>query len=217
MRPAPKPRAILADDHELVLDGLRRILEPECDIVFVTCDGRRLITAARELDPDLVILDVSMPALNGLEAARQLRNNGSRARLIFVTMHSDADYLRDALAAGASGYVLKMSASKQLVAAVREVAAGRTYIAPQLREMVVPAFNDPEGAKKALQRPLTPRQREVLQLIAEGRSAKEIAATLDISPKTVEFHKTSIFESLGLRTTAELTRYALAHRIIGPI
>src|SRR5688572_11187765 len=159
MRPAHKPRAILADDHELVLDGLRRILEPECDIVFVACDGRALITAAVELDPDLVILDVSMPALNGLEAARFLRNNGSRARVIFVTMHSDADYLRDALAAGASGYVLKMSASKQLVAAVREVAAGRTYIAPQLRDMVVPSFNDAEGARKAVQGPLTPRQR----------------------------------------------------------
>jgi DNA-binding NarL/FixJ family response regulator len=132
-------------------------------------------------------------------------------------MHSDAAYLRDALAAGASGYVLKMSASEQLVAAVREVTAGRTYIAPQLRDRVVPSFNDPEGARKAVQGPLTPRQREVLQLIAEGRSAKEIAATLDISPKTVEFHKSSIFESLGLRTTAELTRYALAHRIIGPV
>jgi DNA-binding NarL/FixJ family response regulator len=182
-----RPRVLLADDHVLVIDGLRRILEPECEVVGAVEDGRSLLRAAERLKPDIVLLDISMPLLNGVEAARRLRKIVPAAKLIFVTMHADATYVTGAFRAGASGYVLKRCASMELVSAIQEVLKGRTYITPLIR-------------------------RDVL---GDAHAGKEIAAILNISRKTVAFHKSNLMRRLGLRSTAELTKYALEHGISG--
>ena len=210
-----RPRVVIADDHVLVIDGLRRILEPECEIVGAVEDGRSLLEVAAEVRPDIVLLDISIPLLNGVEAARRLRTIVPAAKLIFVTMHGDATYVERAFHAGASGYVLKRCASAELVSAIHEVLKGRTYITPLIRRDIVnelPGFplwaGDSSGE-------LTGRQREVIQLVAEGHPAKEIAAILNISFKTVAFHKANVMRRLGIHSTAELTKYAMDHGIIG--
>jgi DNA-binding NarL/FixJ family response regulator len=210
-----KPRLLLADDHTLLLDGLRMMLEPEFELAGVVEDGQALLTTAAQLKPDLILLDIAMPALNGIDAARQLRKIVPSSKLIFLTMHADPDYITEALLTGASGYLLKRSAASELMTAIREVLAGRSYVSPMLgsgrMEMV-------KAASRAGQSPsdrLTPRQREVLQLVAEGRSRKEIAALLGISVKTVEFHKAALSRLFQLRTTADFTKYAIEHGIIG--
>lgn len=206
-----KTRILLADDHGLMLEGLQRILEPEYEVVAAVTDGRALLEAAPRLDPDIILIDITMPLMNGMEAASRISKELPRARIIIVSMHSDPDYVRAAFEAGAAGYVLKRSAGEELRVAIREVLAGQRYISPGL---LTTASGAPMNLS-AIRSELTPRQREVLQLIAEGRIAKEIAAVLNISVKTVEFHKTSISQALGLRTTAELTRYALERGLIG--
>jgi DNA-binding NarL/FixJ family response regulator len=210
-----KPRLLLADDHTLLLDGLRMMLEPEFELVGVVEDGQALLTAAAHLKPDLILLDIAMPALNGIDAARQLRKIVPLSKLIFLTMHADSDYITEAFRTGASGYLLKRSAASELMTAIREVLNGRSYISPILG-------SDRQELMKAVSRPghsfserLTPRQREVLQLVAEGRSRKEIAATLRISVKTVEFHKAALSRGFQLRTTADFTKCAIQHGIIG--
>jgi len=208
-----KPRLLLADDHTLLLDGLRMMLEPEFDLVGVEEDGQAMLKSAEGLKPDLVLLDIAMPALNGIDAARQLKKNLPATKVIFLTMHSDPDYVTEAFRAGASGYLLKRSAASELMTAIREVLAGGSYISPFLgddRQDFVAASNR-EGPFSDR---LTPRQREVLQLVAEGRTRKEIAATLRISVKTVEFHKASLSRGFRLRTTADFTRYAIEHGLI---
>lgn len=208
-----RPRVLLADDHMLVIDGLRRILEPECEVVGAVEDGRSLLKAAEQLKPDIVLLDISMPLLNGVEAARRLRKTVPAAKLIFVTMHADATYVTGAFRAGASGYVLKRCASMELVSAIREVLKGRTYITPLIRkDFSGTAPGSPVGEVSG---ELTERQREVVQLVAEGHAVKEIAAILKISRKTVAFHKSNVMRRLGLHSTAELTKYALEHGIAG--
>lgn len=211
-----KPRVLLADDHTLVLEGFKKMLEEECEIVGAVEDGRSLLEAAERLQPDIITLDISMPLLNGIDAALQLRKIAPHAKLIVVTMHADQAYVRKAFQVGASGYLLKRSAGSELNQAVRAVISGNYYVTSLIaKELVHTAIA--EGHKPVIKREaLTPRQREVLQLVAEGQTVKEIAATLDISPKTVEFHKTQIMEQLDLHTTAELTRYALAHGLIAP-
>jgi len=199
-----KPRLVLADDHQLLVDGLRKILEPEFEIVETVRDGRAAVEAFERLRPDLLLLDIGLPLLNGIEAARQIKQIAPDARLLFVTMHPDRIYVDEALSAGGSGYVLKQSAGRNLVEAIREVLAGRVYVCPWIVSGAEPAR--PIGR-------LTPRQREVLQLVAEGKSMKAIAGILGISVRTVEFHKNGIMEQLGFRSTAELTRYALDHGI----
>jgi DNA-binding NarL/FixJ family response regulator len=207
-----RPRLLIADDHTLVVEGFRRLLEHDFDIVGEVEDGRALLTAAERLKPDVILLDIAMPLLNGIDAARQLKRSLPAARLLFITLHSDPDYVREAFRAGARGYILKRSAASELITAIHEVMKDRFYITPLVtREALGPLLDT--GVKEKSR--LTPRQREVLQLVSEGRSAKEIGAILHISKKTVEFHKSAIMEELSLHTTAELTRYALEHGLLG--
>jgi DNA-binding NarL/FixJ family response regulator len=200
---------LLADDHFVVAEGLRSLLEPHFDVVGIVPDGRELITAAKRLDPDVVVLDISMPSLNGIEAARQMRAEGSRAKVVFLTMHREVTYAARSMEAGAAGFVLKHSAASELVTAIQEALKGGTYITPHIAGDLLDSIRRgiPAGAK-ALDE-LTPRQREVLQLVAEGRSAKEIAAVLHISRRTAEFHKARLMETLGVQSTAELIQYAI--------
>lgn len=206
-------RLLLADDHTLMLEGLRRLLEPEFNVIGTCSDGRALLQAAEQHQPDAILLDISMPLLNGLDAAAQLRKIAPAARLIFVTMHADPEFVRDALRVGAFGYVIKRCAALELVQAVREVLQGRVYVTPSVQPAVSEFFRDPTGKPQPPTGAagLTLRQREVLQLVAEGHPDKEIASLLHVSEKTVEFHKASIRRQLSLRSTAEMTRYALKH------
>jgi DNA-binding NarL/FixJ family response regulator len=206
-----RPTVVAADDHRIVAEGLRSLLEPDFELVAVVEDGAALIEAHDRLHPDVVVADVTMPRLNGIQAMRRLREQGSSAKFVFLTMHPDVDYAVEALDAGASGYVLKHSAPEELVSAVREALAGRTYITPRIAGGVLEAMRRGEGSPTAK---LTSRQSEVLQLIAEGRSAKEIAATLDLSPRTVESHKYSIMEVLGVKTSAEPVREAVKRGLV---
>ena len=205
-------RLIMADDHALVLAGFRKLLETECDIVSVAEDGRALVAAAEEFHPDVILMDISMPLLNGIDAARKIRRASPRSKIIFVTMHADPDYVREALSAGASGYLLKRSAASELLPAIHAVFKGETYITPVLNKDLLGLLAASDQQPKAS--PLTPRQREVLQLTAEGRAMKEIAFILNVSPKTVEYHKNCICLKLGTRTTAGLTKYAIDNGII---
>ena len=203
------PRVLLADDHRMMSEGLRSLLQPHFDVVGIVSDGRELIAAAKQLDPDIVVLDISMPSLNGIDAAHQLRSADSRAKVVILTMHREVTYAARALEAGASGYVLKHSAAAELVTAIQEALKGGTYITPQIAADLVDAFRRGVHAGAAAPGELTPRQREVLQLAAEGRSAKEIAAVLHISRRTAEFHKARLMETLGVQNTAELVQYAI--------
>lgn len=211
-----RPRLLLADDHTLMMEGLKKLLESDFELVGAVENGRALVVAAQQLRPDVILLDISMPLLNGIEAAHQLNKTLPNAKLVFVTMHADPAYVEEGFRAGASGYVLKRSAASELIRAIWHVLKGRRYVTPLL------AKEAPEGPSVSASGPpqfgrgLTSRQRELLQLIAEGRSAKEIATILNVSPKTVEFHKSNVMRKLGLRTTAELTRYAIRHGIVEP-
>lgn len=209
-----KPRILLADDHALVLEGFRRILEGPYELVGTTADGRALVEAAKRLQPDVVILDVSMPLLNGIDATAQVRKLCPRARIIVVTMHADTDYVRSAFEAGASAYVLKRSAVDELEQAIRAVLAGHSYITPLITRELLDVFLATASDRSGGGHALTLRQREVLQLLAEGRTAKEIASALNISSRTVEFHKGQIMTQLNLQTTADLIKYALTHGIV---
>jgi DNA-binding NarL/FixJ family response regulator len=205
---------LLADDHRLVAEGLKSLLASDFDLVDVVEDGRALVEAVRTLKPDVVVADVAMPQLNGIEALVQLRQEGDRVPVVFLTMHRDVAYARRALDAGASGFVLKHSAPAELVTAIRAALDGKTYLTPQLAGEVLEAMKEgPERAADPVAS-LTPRQRQVLQLLAEGRSAKEIAARLSISARTVEFHKYQVMETLGLHTNAELTHFAIKHGLV---
>jgi len=205
------PRVLLADDHTLVLEGFRRIVEQRCEVVGAVEDGRALLEAAVRLRPDLILLDISMPLLNGVDAGRQIKKLLPDVKLIFVTMHADPAYVSEAFKAGASAYLLKRSAARELDRAIEAVLKGQYFVTSLLTREIVTGLSSEEGGMFSQRQDLTPRQREVLQLIAEGRTIKEIAALLNISPKTVEFHKAQIIFHLNLRTTAELTKYALAH------
>jgi len=209
-----RPRVLLADDHLLVAEALKSLLAAEYELVGVVEDGRALIEAARTLRPDVIVADVTMPQLNGIDALIQLRQGGDRVPVVFLTMHRDVTFARRALEAGAAGFVLKHSAAVELTAALRAALAGQTYLTPQLAAEVLAAMkggpqrtNDPIGS-------ITPRQREVLQLLAEGRSAKEIGTSLAISARTVEFHKYQMMETLGLHTNAELIHFAIKHGLV---
>ncbi|MDF0650258.1 MAG: response regulator transcription factor [Nitrospira sp.] len=206
-----KPRVLLADDHTLVLEGFKRLLEEHCQVVGSAEDGRSLLDAAKRLRPDIVVLDISMPQLNGLDAARRLRKIVPHARLIFVTVHADPDYVNQAFKAGASAYLLKRSAGSELSLAIEAVRNGNYYVTSLIaKDLVQSAIGETEPNIGRQDR-LPVRQREILQLVAEGLTLKEIASTLGLSPKTVEYHKSKLMEQLGLHTTAELTKYALAH------
>ena len=214
----PRPRVLLCEDHTLVREGLRQLLADTLDVVGAVEDGRALLQAAEQLQPDVVLLDITLPQLNGFDAARQLARVSPACKVVFVTIHADPAYVREAFRAGATGYVVKTAACVDLLAAVTAVLKGQRYLSPQLAPLHADLLSaDPAAAQPGkLSDTLTSRQREVLQLVAEGRTAREIAGVLNISRKTVEFHKSSIMRLLGLRTTAELTRYALERGIVGP-
>jgi DNA-binding NarL/FixJ family response regulator len=209
-----KPRIVIADDHQILAEGLRSLLEPEFEVVAVVADGRALITAARKHRPDVIVADVTMPSLNGIDAAVQLRDSGLEAKVVFLTMHRDVAYARRAMKAGAAGFVLKHSAATELVTAVREALQGRTYVTPMIAGELLQSYQQGDAGSAEWPQRLTLRQREVLQLFAEGRSAKEVAAVLKLSVRTAEAHKAHILEALGLRTTAELVQYAIRNGII---
>ncbi len=209
-----KARVLLVDDHRIVTEGLRALLEPEFQIVGTVDDGRAAVEASGDLKPDVVVLDISMPSLNGLEAARQIRKLSPKVKIVFLTMHNDITYVRKAFEAGASAYVTKHSASLDLRLAIQEALSGRTYITPAVvKEGNHVLLRRSRMSKNASNR-LTPRQREVLQLLAEGRSAKEAASILHLSPRTVEFHKYRLMQQLGFETTAQLLQFAIKHKII---
>jgi len=208
-----RPRVLLADDHKIVTEGLRSLLDPEFELVGIVEDGRALVAAAKKLNPDVIVADISMPLLNGIEAVRQLKKAGMRAKVIFLTMHPDVAYATRAFEAGASGFILKHSASSELLAAIREALRGRTYITPMIAKDLMQAYKGGSQRRQKAAPHLTPRQREVLQLVAEGHSAKEIASVLSVSARTVEFHKYRMMEELNLRSVAELIQYAIKEGI----
>jgi DNA-binding NarL/FixJ family response regulator len=210
-----QPRVLLADDHRLFLEGLRSLLEADFEIVGMVEDGRSLVQAAKKLRPDVIVADVSMPSLNGIDAARQIVRDDPSIRVILLTMHPDVAYASRGFEAGASGYVLKHSASTELVTAINEALKGKTYVTPLVAGDLLRSYRD-DGIARAedITTNLTGREREVLQLLAEGHSAKEVAATLEISPRTVEFHKYRMMKKLNIKTSAELVQFAIKHGII---
>jgi DNA-binding NarL/FixJ family response regulator len=209
-----KARVLLADDHRILAEGLRSLLEPEFELVDIVEDGRALVARAKELCPDVIVVDITMPLLNGMEAVQQLKKADMPAKVVFLTMHQDVTYAAKAFEIGASGFVLKHSAPSELVTAIREALAGRIYVTPLIAGELMQAYRDGALKQQDPATDLTPRQREALQLFAEGRSAKEVATILRISPRTAEFHKASIMKLLGMRTTAELAQYAVRHGMI---
>jgi len=208
-----RPRILLGDDHVLVVEGFRRILQAAFDVAGTAADGPTLVNEALRLKPDVILIDISLPLMNGIEAARQIKKEMPAARLIFLTMHSDLTYLRDALALGASGYLLKSAAGKELVNAVREVLAGRNYVTPEITK-AIPDLRLRQALQRGQVPGLTPRQQQVLKLVASGRSNTEIAAALGVSVRTVRFHRAEITQKLGISGTTALTKYAMTHGMV---
>jgi DNA-binding NarL/FixJ family response regulator len=209
-----RTKILIADDHSMVIDGLRSLLEPEYEVVGAVNDGRAVLPEVQKLKPDVVVIDISMPLLNGLDCTRQLREAGCTAKILILTMHPDATLAQEALAAGATGYLLKSSPGSELKGALREVLQGRTYLSPAVTRDVLEVTGRMTSIHENVWAHLTPRQREVLQLFAEGKSHKEIAVILNIAVKTAEYHKYAILNTLGLKTNAELVQYAIRHGII---
>jgi len=207
-------RVLLADDHRMFSEGIARLLESQFEIVGIVENGRDLIAGAKRLQPDVILVDISMASLNGIEAARRIQKIPNPPKIVFLTMHEDATYVAAAFQAGGSGYVLKRSAPPEIITAVREAMRGRTYVSSLvdrgLVEILMKRIAHPEKVRPEL----TSRQREILQLLAEGKSAKEISGILNISARTVEFHKYRIMATTGVRTIADLTRYAITHGIV---
>jgi DNA-binding NarL/FixJ family response regulator len=204
-----RPRILLADDHTILLEAFKALLEPEYDVVGTVTDGRALLTEFSRLNPDVVLIDISMPLLNGLDAGRQLKAQQRSVRLIYLTMNPDPDLAGEALRLGASGYVLKSSAASELTQAIREALRGRSYITPLItRDLVSSLIERRTGPE------LTTRQREVLQLLAEGRSMKEVGNILNVAPRTVAFHKYRMMEQLRLKTSAELVQFAVKQGVV---
>jgi DNA-binding NarL/FixJ family response regulator len=209
MRP---PRVLLADDHALLVGAFAKLLAGECEVVGQVNDGRSLLAATEKLMPDVVVLDISMPLLNGLEAGRQIKAQFRNVKLVFVTMNEDPDLAAEAFRSGASGYLLKRSAASELMTAIREVMLGRSYITPLVATGLVGALMHGDDSKTS--GVLTARQREVLQLLAEGHSMKQVAGVLNLTPRTVAFHKYRMMEQLKVKSTAELIQYAVKHHIV---
>jgi len=209
-----KPRVLLGDDHALILDGVRASLQATCEIVGEAKDGRSLVEAAERLRPELVILDISMPVLNGFESAKQIKKAVPEAKLIFLSQHLNPAYLKHALKAGGTGYVLKSGATEELQKAIADVLRGKTYITPAFGEDALANILNRSGEVNDESAELTDRQREILQLVIQGQSNKEIAEIIHVSVKTVEFHRARIMAKLGVHTVAELTKVALQQGLI---
>jgi len=208
-----RPRVLLADDHRLVREAFAQLLEADCDVVGAVADGRALLEAARALYPDIVVLDIAMPLLNGLDAARRLRQIMPEVKTIFLTVSEDPELAAAALRAGAAGFLLKSSAASELLQAIRDVTEGRSYITPLVGRDLIDSLLRPLDATKA-PRELSARQREVLQLLAEGHTMKEIAHVLKITPRTVAFHKYTMMKALGITSSAALVQFAVKEHIV---
>jgi DNA-binding NarL/FixJ family response regulator len=209
----PRPRVLLADDHQMLLDALKQMLEPRYEVVGMVRDGRALLEAAVRLQPDVVVVDIGMPQLNGLDAARQFKSSVPKAKLVFMTMNEEPDLVGEAFRAGASAFLLKKEAAFELTEAIDKVLKGYSYITPRAKEgQANIALREPQARQHTAEP--TPRQREVIQLLAEGRSMKETASVLSITTRTVAAHKYGAMQLLQLRTTADLVQYAVKHHII---
>ena len=210
-----RPRVLLADDHPMFLAGLRSLVESEYDVVGTVTDGKELVQAASRLKPEVIVLDISLPLLNGIDAGREIKKELPETKLLYVTMHANLAYLKEALVAGATGYLLKTSARDELIGALQDVVRNRIHVSPGFGSEIVERFErQPRSFTETQSGLLTPRQRQILQLVAEGCSAKEIAGSLNVSVQTVAFHKRQIMDKLGLRTTAELTKYAIQEGLV---
>jgi DNA-binding NarL/FixJ family response regulator len=207
------PRIMLADDHTMLVEAFRKLLEPHCEIVGTVTDGRALLETAPQLKPAVIIVDIAMPLMNGLEAGLRLKELMPTLKLIFLTMNEDPELAMEAMRSGASGYLLKSSAASELIRAIEMALKGKTYVTPKIARGMQKAFINNPGSKPR-DRTLTPRQREVVLLLAEGNSMKEIASVLHVTPRTVAFHKYRVMEELNLKTTAELIQYAIKSRIL---
>lgn len=207
------PRVMLADDHTILVEAFRKLLEPDFEIVGTVSDGIALLEAAHQVRPDVIVIDIAMPLLNGLEAGLRLKKQMPTVKIIFLTMNEDPDLAVDAMRSGASGYLLKSSAASELIRAIHLSLKGKTYITPQIARGMQNAFiHDPRPKTRA--KALTPRQREVVQLLAEGKSMKEVASVLHVTPRTVAFHKYRVMQELHLGTTAELIQFAIKSHIL---
>lgn len=208
-----KTRILLADDHQIVLEGLKNLLEPQFEIIGTVEDGRALVAKALKLHPDVIVVDISMPLLNGIEAVRQIKKIDEHSKIIFLTMHPDVTYATSAFDAGASGYVLKNSASRELVTAIKEAVQGKTYVTPIIAGELIQTYQNSRAGENLIDKKLTDRQKEILHLVVEGYSAKEIANMLSISPRTVETHKYNMMQELNLKTTADLIKFAIKNNL----
>ena len=208
-----RPRVLLADDHRLLREAFANLLAPECEVVAAVADGRALLEEAPELQPDVVVLDIAMPLLNGLDAARQLKQMMPEVKMVFLTVNEDPDLAAEAFRTGATGFVLKNSAASELLLAIQEAIQGRSYVTPQAaRGLVDNLIQKPEAARTSAE--LSSRQREVLQLLAEGRTMKEVARILKITTRTVAFHKYKMMETLGIKSNAELVQFAIKRHLV---
>jgi DNA-binding NarL/FixJ family response regulator len=207
------PRVMLADDHTILVEAFRKLLEPHFEIVGTVSDGRALMEAAPNLKPDVIVVDIGMPLMNGLEAGQRLKEQMPAVKIIFLTMNEDPDVAAQAMHSGASAYLLKSSAASELISAIHISLKGKSYITPQIARGMQKSFiKNPRPKERA--KTLTPRQREVVQLLAEGKSMKEVASVLNVTPRTVAFHKYRVMEELHLETTAELIQFAIKSRIL---
>jgi two-component system, NarL family, response regulator NreC len=207
----PRPRVLVADDHAIMVQGLGRLLEGEAEIVATASDGQQLVERARQHRPDIIVSDINMPGMSGLDAMRRLKTDGLRSKFIFLTLHTDSRLASEAMRAGASGYLLKHAAAEELIAAIHAVMEGHTYLTPLMTREVLWAIGQPDGVQSPA---LTPRQLDVLRLIADGKRMKEIANELNISVRTVETHKQDLLQTLGLETTADLIKFAVRQGLV---
>jgi DNA-binding NarL/FixJ family response regulator len=207
----PRPRILVADDHAIMVQGLGRLLEGEAEIVATASDGQQLVERARQHRPEIIVSDINMPGMSGLDAMRRLKADGLRSKFIFLTLHTDSRLASEAMRAGASGYLLKHAAAEELIEAIHAVMEGHTYLTPLMTREVLWAIGQPDGVQSPA---LTPRQLDVLRLIAEGKRMKEIANELNISVRTVETHKQDLLQTLGLETTADLIKFAVRQGLV---
>ena len=207
----PPPRVLVADDHAIMVQGLGRLLEGEAEIVATANDGQQLVERARQHRPDIIVSDINMPGMSGLDAMRRLKADGLRSKFIFLTLHTDSRLASEAMRAGASGYLLKHAAAEELIEAIHAVMAGHTYLTPLMTRDVLLAIGEPDGVQSPA---LTPRQLDVLRLIAAGKRMKEIASELNISVRTVETHKQDLLQTLSLETTADLIKFAVRQGLV---